>query len=120
MIEMLSGTLRERGRCFRRLPGEREREAGVDSCRAVSNLHLCVRRSGVLGVEMKTLPVNPFFSNEKPGRRSQTELSERRLWKINFQKSRTSQRLESLFYSGILSGQRCGVSIQHLNERIFI
>ena len=22
------------------------------------NLHLCVRRSGVLGVEMKTLPVN--------------------------------------------------------------
>ena len=31
MIEMLSGTLRERGRCFRRLPGEREREAGVKS-----------------------------------------------------------------------------------------
>ena len=26
--------------------------------RAVLNLHLCVRRSGVLGVEMKTLPVN--------------------------------------------------------------
>ena len=26
--------------------------------RAVLNLHLCVRRSGVLGVEMKTLPGN--------------------------------------------------------------
>ena len=30
---------------------------GVRGPRAVSNL-LCVRRSGVLGVEMKTLPVN--------------------------------------------------------------
>ena len=96
MIEMLSGTLRERGRCFRRLARERER--------------LGERERLILELTL----VNPFFSNEKPGRRSQTEHSERRLWKINFQKSRTSQRLESLFYSGILSGQRCGVSIQHL------
>ena len=27
------------------------------------NLHLCVRRSGVLGVEMRTLPVKSVFSN---------------------------------------------------------
>ena len=30
--------------------------------RAVLNLHLCVRRSGVLGVEMKTLPVNGVYT----------------------------------------------------------
>ena len=30
---------------------------GVDVVGQCVNLHLCVRRSGVLGVEMKTLPV---------------------------------------------------------------
>ena len=44
MIEMLSGTLRERGRCFRRLPGEREREAGVDSCEHVRKAQVVAHR----------------------------------------------------------------------------
>ena len=56
MIEMLSGTLRERGRCVLSTPvarewREREREW------------------------LELTRVNPFFSNEKPGRRSQSSPS---------------------------------------------
>ena len=52
------------GRCGAQLQSARAHECGLcldlrhPAPVNVLNLHLCVRRSGVLGVEMKTLPVN--------------------------------------------------------------